>query len=80
MILKRIVAANNTKSATTMARHEGFEPPAFWSVASDEASKCEFSALSTPFAPPFRRFCGTVSYPLLTARFLSWVRLWVRLQ
>ena len=57
---------------------EGFEPPAFWSVASLQASKFAFSALSAPFAPPFRWFCETISHPLLSTHFLSWVKLWVK--
>jgi len=63
-----------------LARHEGFEPPAFWSVASLQASKGRFSAISAPFVPRFRRFSEAVSHPLLSANFLSWVRLWVRPQ
>ncbi len=63
-----------------LARHEGFDPPAFWSVASLQASKGRFSVLSAPFAPPFRWFCETISHPLLSVHFLSWVKMWVRPQ
>ena len=46
------------------------------SFASDV--QCRFSALSAPFAPPFRWFCETISHPLLSTHFLSWVKLWVK--
>ena len=71
-------APKSIDSGAFLARHEGFEPPAFWSVASLQASKFAFSALSAPFVPQLRRHSGAVSHPLLSAHFLSWVKMWVR--
>jgi len=61
-----------------LARREGFEPPAFWSVAALKDEEQAFIAISKPIAS------GSVSFPTLFCPlappefFLFWVKLWVK--
>ena len=68
----------NQESAVFLARREGFEPPAFWSVAALKSEEQKFRVLFKLIASGSIAFPGLFHPSTPQAIFLFWVKLWVR--
>lgn len=80
----RKIAANQRKipafltNTGAMARREGFEPRAFWSVATLRSSVQTFQVVSGPIASGILSFLALFRPLAPLGLFLFWVKLWVR--